>query len=213
MKIMRSVNLYLAIAGLALALVSGGCAMTPKAERYVAPPLGTTYTTSQSNTGSYGTGTTQSTMKVTERMWEGKRATAFASPTGVIVLDADGAWSAMLGPDDKPIMSWDPPVGPDYPLEIGKTWTKSYRITVHATKQTMPFDWTWKVEAYGDVTVPAGTFKAFKISTSDTFGQEQTGWMIPELGVWGKRSDSRTAKYPSGAGAREIELISYTIAK
>jgi len=213
MKIMRSVNLYLAIAGLALALVSGGCAMTPKAERYVAPPVGTTYTTSQSNTGSYGSGTTQSTMKVTERMWEGKRATAFASPTGVIVLNADGAWSAMLGPDDKTIMSWDPPIGPDYPLEIGKTYTKSYRVTVHATKQTIPFDITWKVEAYENVTSPAGTFKGFKISYSDTLGGESMMWYMPELGFIGKRIERRTAKSQSGIGTRESELISYTIAK
>jgi len=63
------------------------------------------------------------------------------------------------------------------------------------------------------VTVPAGTFKAFKISSSDTLGQEQTGWFIPDLGVWGKRSDRRTAKYPAGPGTREIELLSYTKAK
>jgi hypothetical protein len=213
MKMIRSVKLYLVIAALALALLSGGCAMTPKAERYVAPPLGTTYTTSQSNTGSYGSGNTQSTMKVTERMWEGKRVTALVSPTGVLVLNADGAWSALLGPDDKPIVSWDPPVGPDYPLEIGKAWTKSYRVTVHATKQAIPFDMTGKVEAYEDVTLPAGTFKAFKISFSDTLGGEQTMWFIPELGLTGKRIERRTAKSQSGIGTRESDLISYTIAK
>jgi hypothetical protein len=213
MKTTRSLKLYLAIVVIGLALVWGGCATAPKMERFTPPPLGSTFTFSRSNTGSFGSGTEKATWTATERTWEGKRMTALGIPGGVGLFNADGNQVAILGPDDKPILSYDPPIGYDFPLEVGKTSTKSYRVTVHATKQTMPFDWTWKVEAYGDVTAPAGTFKAFKISTSDTFGQEQTGWMIPELGVWGKRSDSRTAKYPSGAGTREIELISYTIAK
>ena len=213
MKTKHSMKLYLAFALLALALMSVGCATAPRYERYVPPPLGSTFTFSRSNTGSFGSGTEKATWTAAERTWEGKRMTALGIPGGVGLFNADGNQVAVLGPDDKPILSYDPPIGYDYPLEVGKTSTKSYRVTVHATKQTMPFDWTWKVEAYGDVTVPAGTFKAFKISTSDTFGQEQTGWMIPELGVWGKRSDSRTAKYPSGAGMREIELLSYTLAK
>jgi hypothetical protein len=152
-------------------------------------------------------------MKVTERIWEGKRVTALVAPIGVTVVDADGCWPAILGPDDKPVLSFDPPIGFNYPLEVGKTWTRSYRIIVPATKQTIPFDSTWKVEAYEDVTLPAGTFKAFKVSYSGTLGEEFTMWYIPELGFNGKRIERRTAKWPSGPGVRESELISYTIAK
>ena len=213
MRTAHSVKMYVAIIGLALAFVSGGCAMAPKAERYVFPPLGSEYTASQSNTGSYGSGTSQYTSKITERMWEGKRVTAFASSTGTIIANADGSWSAMIGPDDKPIMSWDPPIMFDFPLEVGKTWTKSYRVTLHATKQTIPFDYSGKVEAYEDVIVPAGTFKAFKISTSDTLGNENVIWYSPELGVWVKSLMKRTAKYPAGPGTRESQVVSQTIRK
>ena len=214
MKTTLRLTLYLVIAALALTLVSGGCATTPKAERWVAPPLGTTYTMARSDTGSYGSGTTQITTKVTERMWEGKRVTALVSPTGVLVLNADGAWSAMLGPDDKTIVSYDPPIGLDYPLEVGKTRTKSYRVTVHATKQTIPFDATWKVEAHEEsLTVAAGTFKVFKISYSDTLGTETVTWSSPEVGMWIKRVETRTAKHASGAGWREIQLTRQDIAK
>jgi hypothetical protein len=187
--------------------------MAPKAERYAFPPLGSTYTSSQSNTGSYGSGTSQYTTKITERMWEGKRMMAFESSTGVLLANADGSWSTMLGPDNKPIFSWDPPAVFDFPLEVGKTWTKSYRLTMHATKQTIPFDSTGKVEAYEDVTVPAGTFKAFKISTSDTLGNENAIWYSPELGIWVKQAMKRTAKNPSGPGTREQEVISQSITK
>jgi hypothetical protein len=213
MKTTRRVTLYLAIVALALALASGGCATAPKAERYVGPPPGTTYTLTRSDSGSYGSGTSQIRIKVNERMWEGKQVKAFASPEGVLLLNADGAYIAVLGPDDKPIITWDPPIGPDFPLEVGKTWTKSYRVTAHAVKQTVPFDSAWKIEAYEDVALPAGTFKAFKISYSDTLGNEQIYWYMPELGFVGKQMDKRTAKYRTGPGTRDSELISYTIAK
>ena len=119
----------------------------------------------------------------------------------------------MLAPDDKPILTYDPPIGFDFPLEVGKTWTKSYQVTVHATKQTIPVDGTWKVESYEDVTLPAGTFKVFKVSYSDTVGNENVQWFNPALGVFVKQSLKRTAKSPSGPGTRESELISQTITK
>jgi hypothetical protein len=213
MKTTKSVRLYLAIAVLALALALGGCATVPKAERYVAPPPGSTYTGSQSNTGSYGSGTSQITTKVAERVWEGKRMTAFVTPAGVMLCNADGQWPAFLGPDDKPIMSWDPPIGFEWPLEVGKTWTKSYRVTIHASKQTIPFDSTWKVESYEEVTVPAGTFKVFKVSYSDTTGSETVQWMSPELGIFVKRMETRTTKHPAGPGTRESQLVTQPIKK
>jgi len=213
MKTTQSVKLYLVIAALALAFVSGGCAMAPKAERWVAPPIGATYTISRSDTGSYGSGTTQITVKVAERMWEGKRMLAYVAPQGVNVTTPDGRWPAILGPDEKPIMTFEPPIGNDYPLEVGKTWTKSYRVTVHPANQIVPFDSTWKVEAYEEVTVPAGTFKAFKIIYSDTTGSESVTWSNPDVGMWIKRIDTRTAKHRAGPGTRETQLISQNIPK
>src|SRR5512139_2454156 len=108
MKTTRNVKLHLVIASVALALAFGGCATAPKAERYAAPPVGYTFAMAQSNTGSYGSGTSQSTSKVTERMWEGKRMIAFVSPTGTLLENADGSWAGVLGPDDKPMVSWEP---------------------------------------------------------------------------------------------------------
>jgi len=213
MKIIRSVKLYLVIAALALALLLGGCAMTPTAERYPALQVGTTYTIARSDTGSFGSGPTQMTLKVAERMWEGKRMIAFVAPNGVTVSNPEGCWVAILAPDEKPIMIFDPPIGWEYPLEVGKTWTKSYRVTIAATKQTIPFDQTSKVEAYEEVTVPAGTFKTFKIVSSDTTGSETVSWSSPEVGMWIKRIETRTAKHAAGPGKREIQLISYTVPK
>ena len=213
MKIMRSVNLYLAIAALALALVVGGCATTPKMERFTPPPLGSTFTFSRTNMGSFGSGTERATWTAAERVWEGKRMTAIVTPTGASLLNAEGAFVAILGPNDTPILSFDPAMGYDYPLAVDKTWTKSCRMTVHAAQRTVPLDNTFKIEAYEEVTVPAGKFKAFKLIYFNTVGEEFISWLIPELGQSVKRVQKRTAKYPAGPGTREEELISYTIPK
>ena len=212
MKTTQSVKLYLVIAALALAFVSSGCATAPKAERYAAAPLGSTFTWTRANTGSFGSGTTQDITKVDDRMWEGKRVTAFVGRQGILLCTAEGTWPAMLGADGKPVISWDPPVGYDWPLEVGKTWTKSYRMTIHPKNQTIPYDSTSKIEAYEDVTVPAGTFKAFKVSSSSMLG-ESVMWFSPELGLFVKQSQKRTANAPLGPGTSEEELVSYTIAK
>ena len=210
MKTKHSVKLYLAFALLALALMSVGCATAPRYERYVPPPLGSTFTFSRSNTGSFGSGTEKATWTAAERTWEGKRMTALGIPGGVGLFNADGNQVAVLGPDDKPILSYDPPIGYDYPLEVGKTWAKSYRVTIYAANQTIPFDYSGKVEAYEDVTVPAGTFKAWRVSYSDSLGETQTVWSAPDkMGGFVKQIRQRAATYqPGGAGTREVELVS-----
>jgi hypothetical protein len=211
MKSLCKFKVHLATASLAAALVAGGCSMLePKAESYVAPPLGSTWTVAQRNTGSYGSGAVQVPVKRAERLWQGKVTTAFVLPQQVIVATSNGSWAAILSPDDKTILSYDPPIGFDWPLMVGKTWTKSYRITVHAKNQVIPFDATYKVEAYEDVTVPAGTFKAFKINSS-SIGSQDTYWLAPELGVFVKQSLRRTDKSRYGPGTREVELVSQTI--
>jgi hypothetical protein len=213
MKFLLEFNVHLATAGLAAALVAGGCAMLePKAERYVAPPVGSAWTQAQRNTGSYGSGTAQVSFKRGERMWEGKLMGTIESPQQVILATSDGSWAAILSPDGKPILSYEPPLDYDWPLVVGKTWTKSYRMTVIAKNQVIPFDATYKVEAYEDVTVPAGTFKAFKISMS-SFGFQDMYWFVPELGIFAKQSLVRNDKSGYGPGTREVELISQSIKK
>jgi hypothetical protein len=213
MNIDISLKLQVASVGLALALVSSGCAMlAPKAERFVAAPIGSTWTQAQSNSGSFGAGKVQTTVTRGERMWQGQQVIAYENPKTAILAALDGNWIGVVS-GDKPIMTWDPPLRWDWPLEVGKTWTRNYRVTIHASNQTNPFEQTQKVEAYEDVTVPAGTFKAFKISTSDTLGNENLNWFSPELGIFVKSINTRTARHASGPGRQETEVISQTIGK
>jgi hypothetical protein len=213
MKFLFTFKVHFATASLAAALVAGGCSMMePKAEKYVAPPVGSTWIQAQRNTGSYGSGTAQVPFKRGERMWEGKLMGTIETPQQVILAAPDGNWAAILSADGKPLIRYEPPLGFDYPLVVGKTWTKSYRMTVIPKNQVIPFDATSKVEAYEDVTVPAGTFKAFKISFTST-GSQDMYWFVPELGVFAKQSLRRTDKSGYGPGTREVELVSQSIKK
>jgi hypothetical protein len=216
MKSIASMTLHVVGLGLAAAVLTGGCAtMEPKAERYVAPPLGSTWTTAQRNAGSFGAGDAQVQVTRGERAWQGKQVVTLASSQGTTLADPDtGKWIAILGPDGKPVLSFDPPTGFNFPLSVGKTWSSSHKMTMHAANRTIPYDATCKVESYGDVTVPAGTFKAFKIGCSSTLHGEETFWFSPEMGIFVRSNLKRATNSPfGGAGTRETELVSVTIRK
>jgi hypothetical protein len=194
----------------ATSLAAAGCAMLgkPKVERYVAPPLGTTWETARRDTGSYGNGSGKVQGRRGERTWQGQKVVTFEAATGTVVARPEGSWLGIFA-GDKPIMTWDPPLSWEWPLEVGKSWTREQRITIHAAKQTIPYRLTQKVEAYEDVTVPAGTFKAWKVSTATSLGDENLVWFSPNHGIFIKQSLRRTAKHAQGPGTREIELLSY----
>jgi hypothetical protein len=105
-------------------------------------------------------------------------------------------------------MRYDPPLGYDFPLEVGKTWTQDLMLTVGGSAP-IPMKAQWKVEAYEDVTVPAGTFKAWRVVFTDNFGYKQTTWSMPETAsVYAKHINERSATHPQGGpGTQMIELL------
>jgi hypothetical protein len=132
----------------------------------------------------------------------------FEANTGTIYAKPDGNWLGVFG-GGKPIITWDPPLSWDWPIEVGKSWTREQRMTIHAAKRTIAYAVTQKVEAYEDVAVPAGTFKAFKISTVTSLGDENLVWFSPAHGIFIKQSLKRTATHAQGTGTREIQMLSY----
>ena len=205
-------NLKQKIAGasIVVALVSAGCAVAPNRPNIAAP--GSSYVTQERNSGSFGTQNVRNTVKVVgERMWQGRKVFMYDGTLRQVMTEPQsGAWIAMTK-DDAPVLSFDPPVGWDYPLYVGKTGTGKYRFTVHATKQSGDFERTWRVDAYEDVTVPAGTFKCYKVFSSDTTGNENVVWWSPELGTFVKQNNRRTEKHGAGAGTNDVELVSHAI--
>lgn len=200
-------------AATSLALTVAACAaLTPKLDHYTPPPLGSSYVQTEHYTGSYGSGNATNTIRRGERMWHGEKLVTYEGRRGTALTRPDGAWVAIVR-GNRPILSWNPPANWEYPLEVGKTWTTKASVTIHAAKRTVPYTATVKVEAYEDVTTPAGTFKAFKVHQTDTFGNDNTDWLSPQLGIFIKRHLVRTAKSPRGPGTRDVEVVSQNIMK
>lgn len=94
-----------------------------------------------------------------------------------------------------------------WPLNPGMSWEQNYREERPKDRQTNDYQRTWTVESEETVTVPAGAFKAVKI----TQRVKQTGslvnelWYSPETMNWVKLREVLTT------GIRNRELIAYKI--
>ena len=92
---------------------------------------------------------------------------------------------------------------------MGKSWTSSHDVTNFVTGNKQKLTIQWKVVAYEDVMVPAGTFKAWKLQWTDNLGEAETRWTAPGDGLATiKRHVERPASHPQGAGVLDAELLS-----
>ena len=213
MKLTAWVKHYVVMAGLGTALLSAGCAMMePKAERYVPPPIGATWTQSVKSTGSFGSGNGTYIVTLGERVWNGARMISMDSPAGSLLINDQGAFVAFVV-GGKPVRSWDPPHNLDWPLIVGKKSVHAHRFTNHVAGSTEPYEASDTVEAYEDVTVGAGTFKAFRIRSVENNGFENLTWFSPELGIPVKQSRKRGITSPAGPGTQDMEVVSQSIRK
>jgi len=213
MNIGFNLKLQMASAGLALALVSAGCAVAPRADGPVFVEAGSSWTFERRDTGSFGKGTVQVTQKALgERTWQGRRVRATELPQGTRLSDADkGDWLAMVK-GDTTLMTWEPSLGYDWPLTVGKSFARDYRFVNHVTKQSADIRSTTTVESFEEVTVPAGTFKAFKVRYTDSFA-ESVSWYCPDVAGWVKVRTTRNSTFPTGPGTQEFDLLSYNLKK
>jgi hypothetical protein len=176
------------------------------AERYVPPPVGATVEYRATNTGSFGSGTTLITMKVSEATYEGRTLRQYETAGSKTLQSPSAGTVAVLGPTGQPLMRYNPPLDFKFPLVVGKTWTADHELTVGpATK--LPMKTSWKVETYEQVTVPAGTFNSWRLVMTDNFGFRQTTWSVPEtMGMFAKRISERPEGHPQGAGTQMLEM-------
>jgi hypothetical protein len=186
----------------------------PRAERPVWPPPGSTLTVKTNRAGSLGSGTREATDEwLGEVEWEGKRA---------VVVGARGAvqfyWDKELHlrahvRDGKPFQTYDPaePLY-DWPLFVGKSWSSETRINYLERNLTLEDKQVFTVDAFEEITVPAGTFKTFRIRLMSP-NQRYVYWYEPKLGMVLKVDWERLAAHPFGVGAYQLEALSYSIKK
>jgi hypothetical protein len=182
----------------------------PVAESPAATPAGTVTTFHRKSSGSLGTFDGPVVWTFSHGTWEGRPAVMQMARLGGSAFDPKThANMATLDAEGKATMVFDPPVGYQCPLQVGKTWTSKHTATTPATGRSVPLEVNWKVEAWEDVTVPAGTYKTYKVVTTNNFGEVETRWTAPGTGiVLAKRLVTRPATHPQGAGELEAVLLS-----
>ena len=215
---MKRVNTAISFAFAATTLVATLWAGTgfaqPVAESPAATPAGMVTTFHRKSTGSLGTFDGPVVWTFSHGSWEGRSAVIQMARLGGVAFDPKThAYMANLDPEGKTTMVFDPPMGYQWPLQGGKTWTSKHTMTAPATGRSVPLEVNWKVEAWEDVTVPAGThqahkegythkfcegetpraregvsgpagaYRGFKVFTRNSFGGAEALWTAPAAGI------------------------------
>jgi hypothetical protein len=201
---------------IAAALAASTCAFAEDAEgniRVSTVAVGSSFVRSIQDSGSYGNGSSTVTLtRQPNREWKGQTVgvwTASAGPT-VLIHPVHGAFHAFVN-GDQPVVTFEPAAGWEWPLKVGKSWTRKLTMTTHATNQSVPVEAQITVEAYEDVTTPAGTFKAWRVRSVDNLGNDDVNWVNTDLTILLKQKLTRTAKHAAGPGVRQTELLSQSI--
>ena len=207
----RARTLLLAMAA-AAPLSMLGCASTPPtAAGMAATPIGTVSTFHRTSSGSLGTFDGQVVWTQSPATWQGKPVVASVAPqAGASLHDpVTHALVASLNRAGQPLMSYDPPLDYQWPLQVGKTWSAENTVTLYPAGNTVKIRVDYQVESWGDVTVPAGTFKAFKLRFTNNLGETEVRWVSPADGIpTVKRHVERPATHPQGTGVLDAELLS-----
>ncbi|MEJ5991557.1 hypothetical protein WG902_16250 [Ramlibacter sp. PS3R-8] len=180
------------------------------------PPLrpGSVWVNSVQNSGSFGSGEGEVQSMLVEKNWDGRQFLGIQSTEGTLLIHpAGGQWVGLMGADGQIAVVWDPPLAWEYPVEVGKSWTRNFQVKFPAEGRSVPVEGRQMVEAYEDVTVPAGTFKAYRFRWTDSTGTINTDWYSPDVQLFVKRIQERSAQYPQGPGRRETMLKSYNVLK
>lgn len=189
-----------------------GCASAPPvAEKFVAPPMGTVDTFHRKSSGSLGNFDGKVVWTVAAATWQGRPAVSYGSPQAGTSLHEPASYALLggLSPAGQPSFSYEPPLDYQWPLVVGRTWTTPVTLTRLPAGDKVPLTIDYKIEAWEEVTVPAGTFKAYRMSWRSSLGESETRWLLPQQGYQTlKRHVERTAAHPQGAGVLDAELLS-----
>ena len=195
-----------------LAALLGACATSPPAaQRMAIPPMGTVTTYHRISSGSLGTYDGRVVWTHAPATWQGKAVVAFGAPQAGVALHDPVSFAhvASLMPNGQPYVSYDPPVDYAWPLTVGKAWRSVHTVTVYATGLKTPVTMDYKVVAFEKVTVPAGSFNAYRIEWVTSQGESETRWVAPAEGIATvKRHVERVASHPQGPGVLDAELLS-----
>lgn len=171
------------------------------------PPVGTTWVY---KTVEHGTEfrVTRTIAALGERMHDGRPV--YRTTDGALFDKATRNWTATVkGRRERRSAS---PYVPTYafPLWVGKSWKATYTYHDHERGDTYTnIHWRGKVSAYEDVTVPAGTFKAFKVEGRDS-NIQLVSWYAPTLHMDVQAIMEYVPGHALNPGQRTADLVTYT---
>ena len=157
-----------------------------------------------------GAATTKTLTVLEEGAYEGKPAYRVSDGVNVVILDkATRNWIATLR-GEKVRFANSPHDGTfSPPLWVGKSWLASYQYYDYDLGRSFTnVYYRWRVEAYEDITVPAGTFKAFRLEGNTPYSST-TLWYAPGVKLIVKRVYERGIGHYLGSGKFVTELIEY----
>ncbi len=148
------------------------------------------------------------TMEVKEKKGTEKKETYWIEAVGegvdyFNIYDANLNWVGSFGDGNK-MESASPCIQRfKWPLSVGKKWESKFSYTNYSRgNESYDFKTSVSILGYEDVTVPAGTFKTFRIQA----GQE-TYWYAPSIG-WVVKE-----QLGSYYTRHVLELVEYTVPK
>ena len=186
-------------------------AAAQRMDRPAPHPPGVGWVNQLQDSGSFGAGERDLETRTVETTWDGQKFTGLQSAAGTTLLTETGEWFGFVGVDGKLAIRWEPPISYDWPLETGKSSIKQYQVKLPGAENLVPMEYRMEVEGVEEVTVPAGTFRTYRIKSGDSLGNSAVEWYSPDLRLWVKRSMERSDKHPAGPGRREIVLKSQTV--
>lgn len=148
-----------------------------------------------------------------EGLFEGKPVYQVTDGSTVIVLDKETRNTIATVKNGKLIWRFTPHEGTyAWPMEVGKSWTATYAAEDPVRKQKWDrVQEHWTVAAYEEITVTAGTFKAFRLESTPGVGSgvRKTLWYAPEIYLFVKRVSERGPNHFLGPGKDTFELVEF----
>ncbi|MGH9460202.1 MAG: hypothetical protein ACRD1X_03230 [Vicinamibacteria bacterium] len=204
----KLVGLMLFLGGCAGAMATEPPPGAVKVEREFPAP-GTKWVTR--STDHTGATTTTTLTALGEDTYGGKPVYRFDDGVDIWVYDkATHSWIARVRRDGQERIAAQPHDGSgSSPLWVGKSWQARYAYYDRDRGRSFSdVTFWWTIAAYEEVTVPAGTFKAFRLEGSNPT-TTITSWWAPEFRVMVKRIFERNASSYLGPGKFTTELVEY----
>ncbi len=155
--------------------------------------------------------TTRAThMALEEGTYEGKPVYRMSDGVNILILDkATRNWVATVRDAKERLAASPSDQMFSFPMWVGKSWVAKY--SYYDRDRGLSFldvPYSWRVAAYEEVKVPAGTFKAFRLEGSNPFSSTSV-WYAPEVRLIVKRVDERSPTHYLGTGKATTELLEY----